>query len=102
MKLWAQRVRKIHTPKVSLAVEGHSLENEPARYTPRHSGLDHLLRAEVSYGTPRHGAQRGISVAVFPVSPTPDGESVRGKVIFDVRPDGMEVFEFDARPRKVE
>ena len=95
-------MRKIHAPEASVTVEGHGFENEPARYTPRHSRLDHLPRREVLHGTPRDGAQRGISVAVLPVGPTTDGESERGELPFDVRPNDMEMFEFGTRPRKAE
>ena len=98
VKLRAERMRKVDAPEVPSAVDGHGLEDHPAGHTPRNASFEHLLRAEMTDGTPRGSAQSGVCIAVPPVGPTTKRQPLGRQDGSDVCPHPTEVLELIARP----
>ena len=97
VKLRAERVRKVQAPEMPGAIEGHSLEDDPARHTPRHASFD-TFRAEVSDGTPGDSPERRVGIAVLPVSPTTQGEPAAARWFSMSVQTLLEVLEFVTGP----
>ena len=98
VKLRVERMRKVDAPEVSLAVDGHRLENHSAGHTSRNAGFEHPVGAEMTDSTPRCSGQAGVCVAVLTVSPTTEREPLGRQCGSDVCPHLMEALEFGARP----